>query len=107
MNGVVRSLESVEREAPRLGVDIMMLTPKTFRTVPLPTYREVRIALTRPGVILAHIEDAQPDYIHIATEGPLGICAQIACLRSGRPFTTSYHTRFPEYLAARGSRQLA
>jgi glycosyltransferase involved in cell wall biosynthesis len=101
VNGVVRSLESVEREAPRLGVDIMMLTPKTFRTVPLPTYREVRIALTRPGVILAHIEDAQPDYIHIATEGPLGICAQIACLRSGRPFTTSYHTRFPEYLAAR------
>jgi glycosyltransferase involved in cell wall biosynthesis len=101
VNGVVRSLENVLREAPRLGVDIEMLTPATFRTVPLPTYREVRIALTRPGVIAARIEAAQPDYIHIATEGPLGICAQIACLRSGRPFTTSYHTRFPEYLAAR------
>jgi glycosyltransferase involved in cell wall biosynthesis len=101
VNGVVRSLENVVREAPSLGVEIEMLTPATFRTVPLPTYSEVRIALTRPGVIAARIEEAQPDYIHIATEGPLGVCAQIACLRSGRPFTTSYHTRFPEYLAAR------
>jgi len=101
VNGVVRSLENVLREAPRLGVEIEMLTPASFRTVPLPTYREVRVALTRPGVIAARIEEAQPDYIHIATEGPLGICAQIACMRSGRPFTTSYHTRFPEYLAAR------
>jgi glycosyltransferase involved in cell wall biosynthesis len=101
VNGVVRSLENVVREAPRFGVEIEMITPVTFRTVPLPTYREVRIALTRPGVIAARIEEVQPDYIHIATEGPLGICARIACLRSGRPFTTSYHTRFPEYLAAR------
>ncbi|MFI5014469.1 MAG: glycosyltransferase family 4 protein [Hyphomicrobiales bacterium] len=101
VNGVVRSLENVLREAPGLGVDIEMLTPATFRTVPLPTYPEVRIALTRPGVIARRIEAAQPDYIHIATEGPLGLCAQIACVRSGRPFTTSYHTRFPEYLAAR------
>src|SRR6202022_4091769 len=63
VNGVVRSLENVLREAPRLGVDIEMLTPSTFRTVPLPTYREVRIALTRPGVIAQRIEEAQPDYI--------------------------------------------
>jgi len=101
VNGVVRSLESVLREAPRLGVDIDMITPATFRTVPLPTYHEVRIALTSPRVIADRLEAARPDYIHIATEGPLGICAQIACLRGGRPFTTSYHTRFPEYLAAR------
>jgi glycosyltransferase involved in cell wall biosynthesis len=101
VNGVVRSLENLLREAPRLGVDIAMLTPETFRTVPLPTYAEVRVALTRPGVIAERIEAAEPDYIHIATEGPLGLCARLACLRSGRPFTTSYHTRFPEYLAAR------
>jgi len=101
VNGVVRSLENVVREAPRLGVEIEMITPVSFRTMPLPTYREVRIAVTRPRVIAARIEEAQPDYIHIATEGPLGICARSACLRSGRPFTTSYHTRFPEYLAAR------
>jgi glycosyltransferase involved in cell wall biosynthesis len=101
VNGVVRSLENLLREAPLLGVEITMITPETFRTVPLPTYREVRVALTRPGTIAARIEAAEPDYIHIATEGPLGICARLACLRSGRPFTTSYHTRFPEYLAAR------
>ena len=101
VNGVVRSLENLLREAPRLGVDIALLTPETFRTVPLPTYPEVRVALTRPGVIAERIEAAEPDYIHIATEGPLGLCARLACLRSGRPFTTSYHTRFPEYLAAR------
>jgi glycosyltransferase involved in cell wall biosynthesis len=101
VNGVVRSLENLLREAPRLGVEIAMLTPETFRTVPLPTYAEVRVALTRPGVIARRIEAAEPDYIHIATEGPLGLCARLACLRSGRPFTTSYHTRFPEYLAAR------
>jgi len=101
VNGVVRSLENVVREAPRYGVDIKLLTPASFRTVPLPTYREVRLALTRPGAVAAHIEEETPDYIHIATEGPLGICARAACLRGGLPFTTSYHTRFPEYLAAR------
>ena len=89
------------REAPRFGVEIKMLTPASFRTVPLPTYREVRIALTRPGAIAARLKGEAPDYIHIATEGPLGICARAACLRSGHAFTTSYHTRFPEYLAAR------
>jgi glycosyltransferase involved in cell wall biosynthesis len=101
VNGVVRSLENLLLQAPSLGVEIEMLTAGAFRTVPLPTYPELRLALTRPGVIAARIEAAAPDYIHIATEGPLGFCAFIACMRSGRPFTTSYHTRFPEYLAAR------
>jgi hypothetical protein len=101
INGVVRSLENLLREAPSLGVEVAMRTPLQFRTVPLPTYPELRVALTRPGVIAARIEAEAPDYIHIATEGPLGICAFIACMRSGRPFTTSYHTRFREYLSAR------
>ena len=39
--------------------------------------------------------------IHIATEGPLGWTARKLCLQRGKPFTTSYHTRFPEYLATR------
>ena len=101
VNGVVRSLESLVREAPGLGAEIKLLTPASFRTLPLPTYRELRVALARPGAIAARIEEEAPDYIHIATEGPLGICARAACLRSGCSFTTSYHTRFPEYLAAR------
>ena len=89
------------REAPRFDVEIKLLTPASFRTVPLPTYRELRIALTWVGAVATRIEEDAPDYIHIATEGPLGICARAACLRGGRSFTTSYHTRFPEYLAAR------
>ncbi len=101
VNGVVRSIEAVMREAPSLGVEINVLTSVGFRTVPVPTYRQVRVAVTRPSVVERRIEELRPDFVHIATEGPLGLCAWIACRRAGRPFTTCYHTRFPEYLAVR------
>jgi len=101
VNGVVRTIEALLREAPSLGVDIDVLTATGFRTVPLPTYGQLRVALARPGAIARRIDAAKPDFVHIATEGPLGVCAWIACRRAGRPFTTAYHTRFPEYLAAR------
>jgi glycosyltransferase involved in cell wall biosynthesis len=101
VNGVVRTIEALQREAPALGVDIDVLTSVGFRTVPVPTYGQLRVALARPGVIARRIDALKPDFVHIATEGPLGVCAWIACRRAGRPFTTAYHTRFPEYLAAR------
>ena len=101
VNGVVRSIEALVREAPTLGVEIEILASDGFRTVPLPTYPQVRIAVTQPGAVRRRIEELKPDFIHIATEGPLGLCAWVACRRAGRPFTTCYHTRFPEYLAAR------
>ena len=101
VNGVVRSIEALVREAPALGVEIKVLAANEFRTVPLPTYPQVRVAVTRPGTVRRRIEELKPDFIHIATEGPLGLCAWLACRRAGRPFTTCYHTRFPEYLAAR------
>ena len=101
VNGVVRSIEALLQEAPSLGVEIEVLTSVGFRTVPIPTYSQVRVAVTRPSVVARRIEELKPDFIHIATEGPLGICAWIACRREGRPFTTAYHTRFPEYLAVR------
>ena len=101
VNGVVRSIEALLREAPSLGVEFDILTSAGFRTLPIPTYRQMRVAVTRPGVIERRIEALNPDFVHIATEGPLGICAWIACRRAGRTFTTAYHTRFPEYLAAR------
>jgi glycosyltransferase involved in cell wall biosynthesis len=101
VNGVVRSIEALLREAPSLGVQIDVLSSAGFRTAPVPTYRQVRVAVTRPSVVARRIEDLKPDFVHIATEGPLGICAWIACRRAGRPFTTAYHTRFPEYLAVR------
>ncbi len=101
INGVVRSIEALVREAPALGVEIKVLAANEFRTVPLPTYPQVRVAVTRPGAVRRRIEKLKPDFIHIATEGPLGLCAWFACRRAGRSFTTCYHTRFPEYLAAR------
>jgi glycosyltransferase involved in cell wall biosynthesis len=101
INGVVRSIEALVREAPALGIEIKVLAANEFCTVPLPTYPQVRVAVTRPGAVRRRIEDLNPDFIHIATEGPLGLCAWFACRRAGRSFTTCYHTRFPEYLAAR------
>jgi 1,2-diacylglycerol 3-alpha-glucosyltransferase/glucuronosyltransferase len=101
VNGVVRSIEALVREAPSLGVEIQILSAEGFHTVPLPTYPQMRVAVTWPGAVRRRIEELKPDFIHIATEGPLGLCAWFACRRAGRPFTTCYHTRFPEYLAAR------
>lgn len=101
VNGVVRSLEQTAREAATLGVTIEFLAPGEFRTVPMPTYPEIRLALATAAMVGRRIERIAPDYVHIATEGPIGIMARSACLARGRSFTTSYHTRFPEYLAAR------
>ncbi len=101
VNGVVRTLEWLAREAPAFGIEVAMLTPDMFWSVPMPTYPEIRLSLAMPGTIARRIEDLAPDAIHIATEGPLGFLARRYCLRNRRAFTTCYHTRFPEYLAAR------
>jgi glycosyltransferase involved in cell wall biosynthesis len=101
INGVVRSLEHLASEAPSLGADIAFLTPSDFRSMPMPGYREIRLALARPGAVRRAISAARPDAVHIATEGPVGWMARYVCRTEGYPFTTSYHTRFPEYLAAR------
>ena len=69
--------------------------------MPLPSYSEIRLALICPSDAAQRIERDRPDCIHIATEGPIGLAMRRCCLRAGRRFTTSYHTRFPEYAAAR------
>ena len=101
VNGVVRSLESVARALHEFGAEIEFLTPQGFVTVPLPTYAEIRIALATRGAIAKRLEGAAIDHIHIATEGPVGFATRRYCLRAKRPFTTSYHTKFPEYIATR------
>lgn len=78
-----------------------MITPDRFRSIPCPSYPEIRLALPRPGGVGALIAAAQPCAIHIATEGPLGIAARRYCVKRGFPFTTAYHTRFPEYVETR------
>lgn len=101
INGVVRSLEYMAEQAPACGAEVSFLTPALFRTLPLPSYPEIRLSLTTPGRVAGLIRDLAPDCVHIATEGPIGFAARRACLADGRSFTTSYHTRFPEYLSAR------
>jgi glycosyltransferase involved in cell wall biosynthesis len=102
VNGVVNSLEHVVGIMRGWGDEVTVIAPDRFRTLPCPTYPEIPLALARPGKVAALIEAVpSPAFIHIATEGPLGILARRYCLVHGRPFTTSYHTKFPEYLSAR------
>lgn len=101
INGVVHTLERLAETLVGCGVETRFLTPVGFRTLPLPTYPDIRIALTTPGRVARMIEAERADHVHIVTEGPLGWMARRYCRRAGRPFTTSYHTRFPEYLSAR------
>ena len=101
VNGVVRSIERLVQDLPQYGVETTVLSPTLFRTVPLPTYSEIRLALAWPSTIGRHVSEIDPDMIHIATEGPIGYAVRRWCIRNGRRFTTSYHTRFPEYIAKR------
>jgi glycosyltransferase involved in cell wall biosynthesis len=100
-NGVVRTLSLTVEQLRLAGHEVDIVEPAGFRTVPCPSYPEIRLALL-PYRRLARLLDARdPDAVHIATEGPLGHAARSWCRRQGRTFTTSYHTQFPEYLRAR------
>jgi len=101
INGVVRTLEPILEELAALGLEAGLITPAQYRTIPCPTYPEIRLALTTFRAVRRRIDEIAPDYVHIATEGPLGLMVRNWCLHRGKRFTTSYHTRFPEYLAAR------
>eukprot|EP00913_Durusdinium_trenchii_P008174 g7671.t1 len=101
VNGVVRSIENTNRELQQMGVEVHMVTPQDFVSVPCPTYPEIRLSVARYARVSGAIQATMPTAVHIATEGPLGLLARRWCLKNGMPFSTSYHTRFPEYVAAR------
>ena len=101
VNGVVRTLKNTTRELTALGHRVELVTPLEFRTVPCPTYPEIRLSLFARRGVHARIDAFGPDALHIATEGPLGLAARAYALKRGIPFTTAYHTRFPEYVEAR------
>src|SRR4249919_980318 len=101
VNGVVRTLTSLAKSAAALGADIDFLTPDGFPSMPLPTYPGLRIALPNRREIARRIEAASPEAIHIATEGPIGWAVRSYCRRYKLAFTTSYTTRFPEYVSVR------
>jgi glycosyltransferase involved in cell wall biosynthesis len=101
VNGVVRTLAMMAEAASEFGVEVSFLTPESFRTFAMPSYPDLRLALPGPGKTAELIEQAKPDSIHIATEGPIGFLVRRYCRKHGLPFTTSFHTRFPEYVSAR------
>ena len=101
VNGVVRTLTSLARSALALGAEIEFLTPDGFPAVDVPTYPGLRVAWPNRREIAARIEQVSPDAIHIATEGPIGWAVRGYCVRRQLAFTTSYTTRFPEYIAVR------
>ena len=101
VNGVVRTYERLTEEAGELGCEITLLTPSEFRTVPCPTYPEIRLAIPGYHYVIERLDLINPDAVHIATEGPIGWMTRRYCKKRGIPFTTSFHTRFPEYLSSR------
>ena len=101
VNGVVRTLTSLARAAANLGAEIEFLTPDGFPSVPIPTYQSLRVAIPNRSEIARRIEAARPEAIHIATEGPIGWSVRAYCRHHKLPFTTSYTTRFPEYVSVR------
>ena len=87
VNGVVRTYERLAQEVPKLGAEISFVTPTQFYSLPCPTYPEIRLSLVTPGMIARHVEELRPDFIHIATEGPIGLMMRRYCRKMKRPFT--------------------
>lgn len=100
-NGVVRTLNTTRATLIAQGHHVHVIEPSMFRNFPCPTYPEIRLAWRPAQLLKEQLQQFRPDYLHIATEGPLGTVARRFCLQQGWPYTTSYHTQFPEYLRAR------
>jgi len=101
VNGVVRTLQQLMTHLTQMGHEVTFIGPEHFTSIPMPSYPEIRLALFPGRKIARLIKQADPNAIHIATEGPLGLAARNFCVRRGLPFSTSFHTRFAEYLNAR------
>lgn len=101
INGVVTTLTQTARTLNSLGYQVDVITPQEFRSIPCPTYPEIALSLTTPKTIEKKLRSLRPDCVHIATEGPLGWAARRVCLKRNFPFSSSYHTKFPEYVRMR------
>ncbi|MBV8784890.1 MAG: glycosyltransferase family 1 protein, partial [Gammaproteobacteria bacterium] len=100
-NGVVNTLAQTAAWLVRFGHEVMIIGPRDFKTIPCPSYPEIRIAVRPMATLARKFAFFRPQAVHIATEGPLGFAARRYCLRRGWRFTTSYHTQFPQYLKSR------
>ncbi len=100
-NGVVTTLKATLETLAALGHNVRVLSPQTLACVPCPSYPEIRLAIAPGAYVARELKAFRPHAIHIATEGPVGLAVRRYCRGRGVPFTTSYHTRYPEYLRAR------
>jgi len=101
VNGVVRSLSATADRIRRRGIEVETITADQFRSLPCPTYPEIRLAFGCGGKVARRLDKFAPDAVHIATEGPVGWATRRWCRLRRVPFTTSFHTRFPDYVAVR------
>jgi 1,2-diacylglycerol 3-alpha-glucosyltransferase/glucuronosyltransferase len=101
VNGVVTTLSRTRESLQRRGIGVTVISPQGFRTIPCPTYPEIRLALLPGRRVGTTLGDLAPDAVHIATEGPLGAAARRFCVARNWAFTTSYHTQFPQYVRKR------
>src|SRR5258708_26876411 len=101
VNGVVRTLTRVVTQLKAMGHQVEVISPDQFKTFPLPTYAEIKVAIGVYEPVQDRFKAFEPEAIHLATEGPIGLAARRICVEWKLPFTTSYHTRFPEYVSAR------
>lgn len=101
INGVVRTIARTKEELEKLGHRVTVIGPAEFRNMACPTYPDIRLAILPARKLRRRIEEIAPDAIHISTEGPLGLAARRWCVKNDFPFTTSFHTQFPEYIQLR------
>ncbi len=101
INGVVRTYENVAENLKVNGHEVYLITPLDFVTIPCPTYPSINLAVLPGTGVKRCLEMTQPDAIHIATEGPIGHAVRAYCIKNAIPFTTSFHTQFPEYIHMR------
>lgn len=101
VNGVVMTLQQTRAELVKQGHKVLMITPEGRRTIPCPTYPEIRLTFFQGRKIARELDAFEPDCVHIATEGTIGFSVRRYCKKRGLRFTTAYHTQFPEYVRAR------
>ena len=101
VNGVVRTMKSTRAELEAMGHTVDFLTPLEFMTLPCPTYPDISLSVLAGGKVARRLREFDADALHLSTEGPLGMAARRYAIKHGLPFTTAYHTRFPEYVHAR------
>ncbi|KIF81673.1 glycosyltransferase family 4 protein [Noviherbaspirillum autotrophicum] len=101
INGVVSTLVATRQCLRNAGHEVEVVSAAGMKTFACPTYPDIRLACNPYRKVASILENLEPDCIHIATEGPIGLAARRHCLKHGLAFTSSYHTRFPEYVRAR------